>query len=160
MTQSLASNSKCYVGFINNEPVAIVAANRFPHPTNKNIVKIGRVVVLPHWQGYGIGMKMVEEIVEKEYSENDVRFSTTLPIMHNYLWSSPDKWRLKFQGTRKASDAGNNAGMSRGVREVYMETYQYVNEQYKDDSINRVRVPREQRKEYPTMGTRYSRCPW
>ena len=40
-------NSKCYIGFINKEPVAFVGIGKFPHPTNKNIYKVGRVVVTP-----------------------------------------------------------------------------------------------------------------
>lgn len=143
LTSSIASNSQCYVGFINKEPVAFVAINKFPHPTNKNIFKVGRVVVLPHWQGYGVGMKMVEHIVSNFYQGKDVRFTTTLPIIHNYLWKRKDKWGLKFQGIRSADDAGKNAGMSSSVRECYLETYQFKNDVFVDDKPKRTRCPQD-----------------
>ena len=142
MTSSIASNSKCYVGFINKEPVAFVGIGKFPHPTNKNIYKVGRVVVLPHWQGYNIGMKMVEHIVDKYYQENDVRITTTLPIVHNYLWRS-NKWELTFQGIRKSEDAGKSSQMSKTPRECYLETYQFKNKQCIVNKPSRVRCPIE-----------------
>lgn len=143
LTSSLATNSSCYVGFIENEPVAFVAMNRFPHPTNTKLVKVGRVVVLPHWQGYGIGMKMVEYLCENHYQGWDVRFTTTLPIVHSYLWKRKDKWGLKFQGIRRAEDAGTKASMSQDVRECYLETYQYKNELFVAGSPSRTRCPKD-----------------
>ena len=101
---------------------------------------MSRVVVLPHFQGFGVGMKMVEEIAEKFYSHKDVRFTTTLPIIHNYLWKSK-KWALKFQGIRKNSEAGQNATMAKDIREVYLETYQYVNAQLVDRKVLRTGCP-------------------
>lgn len=141
LSESVASNSKFYCAFINNEPVAIVAVNVFPHPVNKNIVKVGRVVTLPHWQGFGIGMKLTEWISENVYNDKDIRITTTLPIVHSYLTKSP-KWSLAFQGVRKASDAGKNAKMSATPRECYLETHQFVNEQLVDTKVKRTRCPK------------------
>lgn len=122
--------------------MAIMAINVFPHPTNKNIVKVGRIVTLPHWQGYNLGMRLCESVIEKYYKHKDVRLTTTLSIVHNYLHNSPD-WGLKYQGIRKNSDSGKNANSSKNVREVYMETYQYINDLYVDEPIKRVRCPND-----------------
>lgn len=146
LTSGIANNSKCYVGFINKEPVGFVAINKFPHPTNKNIFKIGRIVVLPHWQGYNIGMKMVEEIA-KDYEDCDLRLTTTLPIVHSYLYKRKDKWALRFQGIRKAEDAGSNASMSKAPRECYLETYQFRNKGLVDTKVTRTRCPMDKYKE-------------
>ena len=97
LTSSIPTNAKCYIGFINYEPVCFVAISYFPHPSNKNIYKISRVVTLPHWQNYSIGMKMIETICEKEYQNKSIHFTTTLPIVCNYLNKS-NKWILKMQG--------------------------------------------------------------
>lgn len=131
------------MGFINKEPVCFVAINKFPHPTNKNIFKVGRVVTMPHWQGYGIGMRMVEDVVSKYYQDNDVRFTTTLPIIHEYLWKRKSLWGLKFQGVRRSSDAGKNASMSVNPRECYLETYQFKNDMYVEGRVSRTRCPIE-----------------
>ena len=142
LTSTLASNSHCYVGFIDKEAVAFVAITPFPHPTNKNIVKVSRVVVLPHWQGFGVGMKMVEAIATQFYPTKDIRFTTTLPIVHNYLWKS-SKWALKFQGIRKNDEAGKNATMAKDIREVYLETYQFENQALTDRKVLRTGCPPE-----------------
>lgn len=148
LTESIPNNAYLYVGYINYEPVVAVAMSRFPHPVNKNLVKVSRVVTLPHWQGYGLGMRVLEKIIEMEYTHRDVRITTTLPIIHDYLWKNEDKWVLKFQGIRKNSDAGKTASMSSSVREVYMETYQYRNDLCVDDGIKRTRCPKDKRKVY------------
>ena len=85
-------------------------------------------------------MKMVEYLAENVYPTFDLRFTTTLPIMHNYLWKSK-KWVLKFQGIRKDSEAGKNATMAKSVRECYLETYQYLNAQVKDYKVLRTGCP-------------------
>lgn len=140
LSSSLPSNSKCYVGFINQEPVCFIAIGVFPHPTNKNIVKVSRVVVLPHWQGYGISRKMLDHIASNYYKDKDVRITTTLPIMHNSFWKNKN-WGLRFQGIRKKSEAGKNAKIANNGREVYLETYQFINDHFVD-KVSRKNVPK------------------
>lgn len=143
LTNRISTNGKYYVGFINKEPVAFVSFIKFPHPTNKNIYKLSRIVTIPHWQGYGIGMKMAETITEMVFSDKDVRLTTTLPIIHNYLHKS-NKWVIKAQGIRKDKEVGWNAGMATKIRACYTETYQFVNKMLKDRNVKRYGdVPKE-----------------
>lgn len=126
LTQSVSSSSKFYAGFIDNEPVAIVAVNKFPHPKVKDIYKIGRIVTLPHWQGYGIGTKLTEWVAENLYADGRIRITTTLPIMHDYYYKSP-KWKLTAQMETQPK-LGKNAQFKTQTRQVYTETYQFINE--------------------------------
>lgn len=148
LTEDIPTNGKVYVGYIKNEPVGCVVMSKFPHPSNPHIWKISRVVVLPHWQGYNIGMRMAEFIAKECYGDCDVRITTTLPIVHNYLWKNKDKWHLRFQGIRKKEDSGKSASMSKGVREVYMETYRNLNGFSSKDKISRTRCPKDKKKTY------------
>lgn len=146
LTHTVSSSSKFYAGFINGEPVAIVAINKFPHHTAKDIYKIGRIVTLPHWQGYGIGNKLVEYVVENYYKEGRVRITTTLPIMHNYYYNSP-KWKLVNQSAAQPK-LGKTAQFKSQTRQVYTETYQYIREgQNLDTKITRAKIPAELRKD-------------
>lgn len=146
LTHTVSSSSKFYAGFINGEPVAIVAINKFPHHTAKDIYKIGRIVTLPHWQGYGIGNKLVEYVVENYYKEGRVRITTTLPIMHNYYYKSP-KWKLVNQSAAQPK-LGKSAQFKTQTRQVYTETYQYIREgQNLDTKITRAKIPAELRKD-------------
>ena len=133
LTSSIPSNAKCYIGFINYEPVCFVAMSFFPHPHNTNIYKVSRVVTLPHWQNYGIGMKMVEKICEQEYEKNSIHFTSTLPIIHQYLHKS-NKWLLKSQGNQKVPNTGKIAKKCRFG--VYMETYKFINDAINEKDLN------------------------
>ena len=155
LKDTIPNNGYVYVGFINNEPVACVVAHRFPHPINKNIVKIARVVTLPHWQGYSIGMRMTEKIIDLEYSDMDVRMTTTLPIVHNYFWKNPSKWIMRYQGIDKSGTAGPNAKFAGNVREVYMETHRYLNDLGSKDAISRKNIPDELKKNYTKEHLKY-----
>lgn len=145
LTHTIPNNSECYIGFIDNDPIAFVAINKFPHPVNKNIVKVGRVVVVPAWQSKGIGMKMVEFIVSNYYQDKDVRFTTSLPIIHNYLYNN-DNWAITFQGF--PPPIGKTSSVKSEVRKCYLETYQYINEAFDKDKykLSRQKCPVELRK--------------
>lgn len=146
LTHTVSSSSKFYAGFINGEPVAIVAINKFPHHTAKDIYKVGRIVTLPHWQGYGIGNKLVEYVVDNYYKDGRVRITTTLPIMHNYYYKSP-KWKLVNQSAAQPK-LGKTAQFKTQTRQVYTETYQYIREgQNLDAKITRAKIPAELRKD-------------
>lgn len=149
LTDKIPNNGKVYVGFINNEPVGCVVMSRFPHPINKKLVKVSRIVVLPHWQGYGLGLKMVETIGRtEEYNHMDVRATTTLPIVHNYMWKNHEDWVLRYQGIDKKGTAGRNAQFAHDVREVYMETYRLYNECPSKDAIARKNIEPHMKRNY------------
>lgn len=63
-----------YIAEINSKPIAWVSVLHFPHPKAKNIKKIHRIVVLPDYQGIGIGIKVLNEI-SKIYKEQKNRIS-------------------------------------------------------------------------------------
>jgi ABC-type lipoprotein export system ATPase subunit/predicted acetyltransferase len=52
----------CYMCFINDTPVAFCSILHLPHPVTKNIKKIHRLVVIPDYQGAGIGISFVNYI--------------------------------------------------------------------------------------------------
>ena len=70
-------------------------------------------------------MKMIETICEKEYQNKSIHFTTTLPIVCNYLNKS-NKWILKMQGFQNVIGTGK---ISKHTRcNVYMETYKFINQ--------------------------------
>lgn len=133
LTSSIPSAADCYVGFINDEPVAFVAMAPFPHPVNKNIIKSSRIVTLPHWQGYGLGMKMSNEVCTfKKYANKDIHATTTLPIRQSYLTKSP-LWVLKSQGGWDIPTSGKIAATAR--TNIYLETHKFVNDNLTENDI-------------------------
>lgn len=51
--------------------------NKFPHPKAKDILRISRIVILPEFQGYGLGIKFMNKIANL-YPDNRVRIITSL----------------------------------------------------------------------------------
>jgi ABC-type lipoprotein export system ATPase subunit/GNAT superfamily N-acetyltransferase len=63
-----------FVLFINDSICGFCSVLHFPHPIVKNLKKVHRLVILPDYQGLGIGIKLLEEI-GKIYKENKNRFN-------------------------------------------------------------------------------------
>lgn len=66
---------------MNNKKVGFLAISRFPHPIAKDIMTISRIVIVPEFQGFGIGMKFMDLIADL-YKGNRIRITTSLkPFM-------------------------------------------------------------------------------
>lgn len=78
-----------FCAFINDNPIALCAVLHFPHPKIKNMKKEHRLVVLPDYQGVGIGVKL-SELVAKYYTDKGFVFSsvTSHPALINYRCKS------------------------------------------------------------------------
>ena len=61
------------MGLINDRPCAFISIIQFPHPVAKNLFKTHRLVVLPEFQGIGLGRILTDEIAFL-YTENGKRF--------------------------------------------------------------------------------------
>ena len=57
LTEDLNKAAKCYVALFNDKPIAFMAILPFPSGVIQNGYRISRVVVLPDFQGLGIGFK-------------------------------------------------------------------------------------------------------
>lgn len=94
LNHELGKQSECYVAYINNKPVVFMAIIHFPHPIIKNLKKIHRLVVLPDYQGIGLGkivMNYVGEILKKENLKLGI--TTSQPSL-NYSLKFDKKWKL------------------------------------------------------------------
>jgi len=69
--------AKCYVGFVNGEPVAHVAFSTRPGLVE---ARACRLVVMPEWQGAGVGMKFLNAICERWLNAEN-RFGLNLPTL-------------------------------------------------------------------------------
>ena len=65
LNHDLSKSPQQYVAFYNDKPVAFCAVINFPHPKIKPMWKTHRIVVLPDYQGIGIGTKLLDFVAQK-----------------------------------------------------------------------------------------------
>lgn len=80
MNESIGSGHY-YEITLKDKKVGFLSIARFPHPQAKDIMTIGRVVIIPEFQGFGIGLKFMNEIASS-YAQDRIRITTSLkPFM-------------------------------------------------------------------------------
>ena len=73
LSANLPGQAKCYVATWNGEPVGFCGVMTQPHPTADKLMRASRLVVLPDYQGVGIGARL-SEFVAAHYTEAGYRF--------------------------------------------------------------------------------------
>lgn len=126
LNSELNHTAKEYVAFINDNPVAFCAVLHFPHPKIRNMKRVTRLVVLPDFQGLGIGLRLMNFVAEL-YRNSGYRFSltTSTPAL---LWSikKDRQWQLKSYG-RSSPHSENGTGMKRhGAINRITTSWEYV----------------------------------
>jgi ABC-type lipoprotein export system ATPase subunit/GNAT superfamily N-acetyltransferase len=93
LSANLNKAAKCFLVTWNDQPVAFNATLALPHPVLKNSWRASRTVVLPDFQGLGIGSWLSDYIGSMVKAREGRFFSkTTHPAMINYRLKSK-KWK-------------------------------------------------------------------
>ena len=74
MNKDLSSSSICYGLYDKNKIIGFCAVLHQPHSINKKIKRVSRLVILPDYQGIGLGTKFLNEIA-KMYINDGYDFS-------------------------------------------------------------------------------------
>lgn len=87
------ASAQCYVATWNDKPVAFTSVVHFPHPKCATFKREHRTVVLPDFQGVGIGNR-ISEIIGQHFTRKGFRFvsTTSAPSMIWHRSKSP-LWR-------------------------------------------------------------------
>ena len=90
-----------YLAYVNDELVGFISILHFPHPKVKNLKKVHRLVILPDYQGLGIGLKLLIEM-GKHYISKGYRYNitTSAPSLIHALKKN-EKWKCTFKGRMK-----------------------------------------------------------
>jgi ABC-type polar amino acid transport system ATPase subunit len=110
LSSDLLKSADLYVGEINNQICSFCAVSHFPHSKVANFKKIHRIVVLPDYQGIGLGKKFLNAISEIYYEKNfRVIITTSAPAFTNSLDND-----LCWKMTRKPSFVSESKGCMKG----------------------------------------------
>lgn len=132
MNKSLNKAAHCYIAYIENNPVAFFGVLHLPHPKVKNMKKGHRLVVLPDYQGIGIGHAFSTAIAE-HYKQNGFRFVTTNSTKSLFIQRNRDKrWIVTRKGRMSGlSEAGRVHSKSRANETSINKltySYEYIGE--------------------------------
>lgn len=107
LTGEISHAAKCFIAFYEKEPVAFSSYIHFVHPKKKKTKREHRTVVLPDYQGIGIGNEL-SNFVGDYCKKNGFNFisTTSHPNMIFSRLKNP-KWKM----TRKPSVIGANKNM-------------------------------------------------
>ncbi len=102
LSHSHNNAANVFIATVNDEVAGFLSVLHFPHPKTKNIKKVHRLVILPDYQGAGIGLKLLNE-VGNLYKRENWRYTivTSAPSLINALKKSK-KWVCKHYGRFKA----------------------------------------------------------
>jgi ABC-type lipoprotein export system ATPase subunit/predicted acetyltransferase len=111
LSHSHNNAANVFIATINDEIAGFISVLHLPHPIAKTIKKVHRLVILPDYQGAGIGIKLLNEI-GTFYKKDKWRYTivTSAPSLINALKYS-DKWVCKHIGRMVAKTGilhGNN----------------------------------------------------
>lgn len=112
LSGNLHSAAKCWGAFLGDECVAFCAVRKFPHPVAKNVMQAHRLVVLPDFQGLGIGSKFSDWMGQYLYERN-LRFHYVVahPAMVRML-SKSRRWKM----TRHGKQSGGGIRGSKSLK--------------------------------------------
>ena len=104
-TEQLSGFVKCYGAYDGETIIAFMAVIHSPHPIKKNTKRVSRLVVLPDYQGCGVGYKFLNAIAEM-FKQNGFHFTITTSAKNLILkLHKSDRWQMK-----RLSAGGHNAG--------------------------------------------------
>ncbi|OGD26886.1 MAG: hypothetical protein A2V57_01175 [Candidatus Aminicenantes bacterium RBG_19FT_COMBO_65_30] len=93
LSGDLLSSARCFGGWIGDQMVVFAAIRHFPHPRTRNIMMAHRLVVLPDYQGLGIGGRVNDWIGQHLWDRRTrYRNVVTHPAVIAYCSRSP-RWR-------------------------------------------------------------------
>jgi ABC-type lipoprotein export system ATPase subunit/GNAT superfamily N-acetyltransferase len=92
LSHSHNNAANVFVATVNDEVAGFISILHFPHPKVKNMKKVHRLVILPDYQGAGIGLRLLNEI-GNIYKHEQQRFNimTSAPSLIFALKKS-NKW--------------------------------------------------------------------
>jgi len=114
-----------FVAYLGNDPVGFISYLPLPSGTLKNAWREHRLVVMPDYQGLGLGKALTEWVGDKLRSEGKRFYSkTTHPKLGEYRNRS-DKWRNTGKnGKIRTNNTGGS--MNQKTRNIKCYSHEYV----------------------------------
>lgn len=101
LTHELNKAAKCFCATWNGKPVAFIGILPFPHGSLKNAFRVSRLVVLPDFQGLGVGFRFLNYISSLYKTEKmKMYIKTSNPGLGHKLTTTPMIWKETSQSRK------------------------------------------------------------
>ena len=104
LSEKLNKAARHYIAVWNDQVIGYLASITMPSGTLKNAWRGHRVVILPDFQGMGIGVRFIESVAQLHLDEGHRFFSRSAhPRMHNYMENS-NLWKPTSKNKKLRKD--------------------------------------------------------
>lgn len=126
LNTEINKSAKCFIGLLNDIPVAFSSCITFPSGTLKKAWREHRTVVLPDYQGLGLGVR-ISDFTGQIMIDNGFRYfsKTSHPRMGEYRNNSP-LWRATCKNGKKRNDyaKANERAIAKNSTKAKLAAYQ------------------------------------
>jgi energy-coupling factor transporter ATP-binding protein EcfA2 len=142
LTDELNKAAKCFIVLWNDKPICFIGILPSPSGTIENQFRVSRLVVLPDFQGLGIGVKILNYLGSLYKSiDKELNIKTSNPALFLAMEYNKTNWKLtqeltleqiiKFNNNRLIKD--KNASSLELYKESATKSYRYIGEKSLDD---------------------------
>lgn len=142
LTQELNKAAKCFLILFNDKPVAFIGILPMPSGTIQNAFRVSRLVVLPDFQGLGIGIKILNVFGSMYKKDNKTLYiKTSNPSLFKGMIRNDKHWLLTNENNninqikktnKKLLEEGKDNGLKLR-KESITKSYKYIGQEYKDN---------------------------
>lgn len=113
LNTEISSAAQCFGLYDNSKIIGFCGVLHQPHGINKKIKRCTRIVILPDYQGIGLGTKLLN-IVAEYYAKKGYDFSIVTSA-RNFIYSlaKNKKWRMIRLGINKCSSSKSSIDYKR-----------------------------------------------
>jgi len=148
LSEELNKAAKCFLILYNDKPVSFMGILPMPSGTIKDAYRVSRLVVLPDFQGLGIGMKILNffgSMYKKD--KKSLYIKTSNPSLFKGMTRNKNNWKLinesndiqqikktneRLLEREKKGEITFQTGIKL-VKESVTKSYKYIGEEYKEN---------------------------
>lgn len=134
LSHDLNKAAKSFVVLWNDKPVGFMAILPFPHGSIQNGYRISRVVVLPDFQGLGIGFKLIDYFASLyKADDKNMYIKTSNPALFGAMKKNEHRWKLVNEVTKDKLNSDfikkmqqSDKGGILGYRNAITKSFKYI----------------------------------